>query len=440
MWIEELNLYNVKCFDSQKIKLGKDDKAFPWVTFLGENGTGKSTVLQAIGLLLAGPQAANKLMVPEGWLGNSEKLGELNCIIHADPVDLKTKSNGTNTKNEFSYSLKVTGNTATKIGGQTYSSPSFATESTDTLDWLQENVFLVTAKTWFAAGYGAFRRLSRQNDSRTLVPSLQSPMRYTNFLSQFNEDEALEGIETWVVYLDYLISKSNDKTAKRQFDLGVKAIDAVLPEGYSFKELDENGRMLFQTPESAVSIVRLSDGLRSVLALVGDLIWRMIEAYPDSKKPLDQPGIVLIDELDIHLHPSWQREIPGLLRKTFPNIQFIVATHSPIIAAGAGSDAKTYRFFKAGGDNQVEEISDIYAKSVDDILKSDAFGLVSEFSPETQGQIDQYFKLKNKKQLTAEEQKTLEKSIPFVRRALGPGGEPSPLDLKIAEILNSAKG
>ena len=66
MWVEEIVLDNIKCFERQSIKLGTKNAPFPWVTFLGENGTGKSTVLQSLALLLAGPEGATQLLKPIG--------------------------------------------------------------------------------------------------------------------------------------------------------------------------------------------------------------------------------------------------------------------------------------------------------------------------------------------------------------------------------------
>jgi predicted ATP-binding protein involved in virulence len=76
---------------------------------------------------------------------------------------------------------------------------------------------------------------------------------------------------------------------------------------------------------------QLSDGERSFLAIVGDLIRRLSLANPELKNPLLGAGVVLIDELELHLHPKWQREVVEKLRTTFPNIQFITTTHSPFI-------------------------------------------------------------------------------------------------------------
>ncbi len=439
MWIEEVTLENVKCFQSQTIQLGdKKEKAFQWVTFLGENGTGKTTVLQAIGLLLAGPEGANKLCSPDDWITESGKFGQIGLRLHRNDGD--KLSDRSPSKNIFEYAYFVVGLGKTSIHGRDYYEPTFAIshQIEEMMASLRASAFLPEGKGWFGAGYGAFRRLADTKGG--LVPREQVPMRHTNFLSQFRSDMPLEAFETWMVFLDYQITKTDKPLAKKQFELGKKAINSLLPAGYRLLGVDENGRMRFQSPQKEIGIGSLSDGLRSVLSFAGDLIYRMMHAFPDSKSPLEARGIVLIDELDIHLHPSWQRSMPGFLRRTFPNIQFIVATHSPVIAAGAGSDAVTYRFCKTEGDVKVERISNIFAQSVDDILRSPAFGLVSEFSEETQAQIDTYYALKRKPSLNAAEQKELEATYPFVREALGPGMGPSDIQLEIEALLKEKFG
>ena len=77
------------------------------------------------------------------------------------------------------------------------------------------------------------------------------------------------------------------------------------------------------------SLNELSGGYRAVLALAGDLAWRMAQGNPHLNNPLDSEAVVLIDEVDLHLHPSWQQRILADLTRTFPNAQFIVSTHSP---------------------------------------------------------------------------------------------------------------
>ena len=88
-------------------------------------------------------------------------------------------------------------------------------------------------------------------------------------------------------------------------------------------DLDQEGT------SHSVSLEQLSDGYRSVLALAADLAWRMANMDPLDKPPLTKEMIVLIDEIELHLHPAWQQRILTDLMRTFPKVQFIVSTHSP---------------------------------------------------------------------------------------------------------------
>jgi len=209
--------------------------------------------------------------------------------------------------------------------------------------------------------------------------------------------------------------------------MGVSAINALLPRGSVFDRVGDDGRVLFIVEGMRVPTIALSDGYRSVLALAGDLIWRLIQAFPDSTNPLAEPGVVLIDELDIHLHPSWHREIPGWLRAQFPNLQFFVATHSPLIAAGAGADALTLRFEVADGATKVDAVPNVAALNVDRILQSPAFGLDSPYSPSTTGRLARYDQLLRRgSHRSGDEDREFEQLQLFVETARPLGGPPEP--------------
>lgn len=435
MWVEEIFLENVKCFENDSIRFGSAKSAYPWVTLLGENGTGKSTLLQALALLLAGPEGAKQLLTrPSGWSRDESKPGKISVRIHQGSKDPGTYGGKIKERKVFQYTFYITGSETIRINNKVYTEPVITEDSNSkVLPWLRENALLPKGKGWFAAGYGAFRRLTREN--KIIVPALQTPLRYTNFYTQFREDQALEAFELWMIYLDYRISKSDDSQARRQKEWGIRAINKLLPDGNSFHSIDGKGSIWFNVGGSKVSTISLSDGYRSILALAGDLVWRLIEAFPDSENPLDEEGVVLIDELDIHLHPTWQRSIAGLLREIFPNLQFIMATHSPLVAAGAGEDAVTYRFYKRDGNIRVEQIKNVYSMSVDQILKSDAFGLVSSFSPDAQSRIDRYYSLKRKSDRTRKEEEELQLHIPFIQSSLGRENLESSTERELSDFI-----
>ena len=100
------------------------------------------------------------------------------------------------------------------------------------------------------------------------------------------------------------------------------------------------------------SVDQLSDGEKCTLALLGDLARRMALANQDLPDPLAGQGVVLIDEIELHMHPSWQRIILPTLCKTFPNVQFIVTTHSPQIL-GEVNDTFNLIMLSTEEENQV---------------------------------------------------------------------------------------
>jgi hypothetical protein len=393
MWIEEIALENIKCFDRTAVTFKKGRERANWVTLLSENGGGKTTLLQSIALMLAGPEVSTQLLPrPLGWVRDEKRPGKISCRIHKDDCD--SGAFGVDkVRNAFGYSMHVTGAEPVTIRGKAHSQPGLHESNDKVLSWLRQNAFSSNSHGWFAAGYGAFRRLTRR--SQVIVPTMQSPSRFTNFSTQFFEDEGLAAFENWLIYLDYQDAKGGKVKSKRLKEMSVEAVNGLLPDGVTYDSIDSNGRILFDVKGEKVPTFALSDGYRSVLALAGDLVWRLIASFPDATEPLSSKGVVLIDELDIHLHPVWQRDISGWLRAKFPNLQFIVTTHSPMVAAGAGADALTLRVAKDElGVLPVGE--SLFAMDIEDILKSEAFGLVSTYSPETQSKIDALERLHTK--------------------------------------------
>ncbi len=434
MWVEELHLENIKCFEKLSLRCGDKNGAFKWITLLGENGVGKSTMLQALGLLLAGPEGANQLLTkPLGWLRNESRQGKLSAKIHQTKND-PGKYGTTKIRNVFNFTYFITGTEKLQIRSKLFTEPAIVPNSDRTLSWLRQNAFPSKGEGWFASGYGAFRRLTKRN--QVVVPSLQTPERYTGFLAQFDEDQPLAAFEQWFVHLDYRIAKTQEELARKQQTLGIAAINKVLLEGAEFDSVRQDGRILFNVNGQKVATLNLSDGYRSVLALSGDLIWRLFMAFPASDDPMKEQGTVLIDELDIHLHPVWQRQIPAMLRSLFPNLQFIVSTHSPFVAAGSGEDAVTYRLgWNANKQVELTKTPNLSFMSVDRVLQSAAFAVVCLFSKQTQETIDRYYALRKKTKRTPAEENQLEMDMPIVQQAIGLEVPKTELENKMDQYL-----
>ena len=147
----------------------------------------------------------------------------------------------------------------------------------------------------------------------------------------------------------------------------------------------------------------LSLGYRTIAGWVMDLAWRFLDRYPDSPNPLAEPGIVFIDEIDLHLHPLWQREIISVLSSLFPATQFIATSHSPLIVQ-APETANLVLLQKR--DDNVEIVNDPGIPRnlrVDQILTSLLFRVPSSRNKRIQGLIAQRAELIDKAQRSREE-------------------------------------
>lgn len=153
-------------------------------------------------------------------------------------------------------------------------------------------------------------------------------------------------------------------------------------------------------------IEQLSEGYKIVIAMVADLAARMAEANPDMDNPLNSTGIVLIDEVDLHLHPRWQRDILSQLTTVFPNIQFVVSTHSPVIVVGAAEIAQVINLNKINEDENLV-YDHTHISNVGQVLLSDLFGLSYLYSPEWDDKIEERNSLLSKQELTEDEKKRL---------------------------------
>ncbi|UAY96252.1 AAA family ATPase [Dickeya dadantii] len=129
-----------------------------------------------------------------------------------------------------------------------------------------------------------------------------------------------------------LMQEVQDKAKDPQLNAVRSAITAFMP-GFSNLKVRRKPRLHMSVDKNgeAFNVLQLSQGEKSLMALVGDIARRLAIMNPTLDNPLHGQGIVLIDEVDMHLHPSWQRSIIERLTTTFPHCQFILTTHSPLV-------------------------------------------------------------------------------------------------------------
>lgn len=199
------------------------------------------------------------------------------------------------------------------------------------------------------------------------------------------------------------------------------------PLRFVMTEVNKYGR------ERELRIEQMSAGFKIMIAMVADLAARMAEANPSSERPLDESGIVLIDEIDLHLHAKWQRLVLSQLHTIFPRVQFIVTTHSPLVVVGA--NAEYVQLFKLCDSNCAEEISlsDKSSYDVGLMLLSEAFSVDSIYSPEIEKQQKRRRELLVKQNLTDMEKEELAALDDVVLNL--PDSSTNPLFDKLQELL-----
>lgn len=314
-------------------------KASGWHVIIGENGSGKSTVLRSIALALIGPTDVLRLDPNWAtWLTQGETEGEVEITVLKHQEDYRSGRGAVRGGTEYieavSARLALVRNKEGKV---------------DLVDRIRKSksspdkYFWASLKGWFSAGFGPFRRFTGGN--QTLEAFYVRNPKIGAHLTVFKEDAALTEIAIWLkdVYLRSLEKKDND------YDLILQGIkhfinmENLLPMGFQFHEVNSDGAF-FKGPDGAlINLNDLSEGIKSVLSLALEIIRLLVynfgakkvfsnyfDQYPDNNY-IPIYGVVLIDEIDAHLHPTWQTKIGQWFTKVFKNMQFIVATHSPLI-------------------------------------------------------------------------------------------------------------
>jgi predicted ATP-binding protein involved in virulence len=184
-----------------------------------------------------------------------------------------------------------------------------------------------------------------------------------------------------------------------------QALVRILPEvtDIRIQAADEPGgspRVEARTPDGWIPLRRLGFGYQSQIAWLVDFASRMFERYPNSPDPLAEPAVVLVDEIDLHMHPRWQRQVIGYLSERCPNTQFIVTAHSPLVVqAAAGANIVLLR--REGDHVVIDNDPEVLENwRVDQILTSELFGVESARPPQIEEQLKERRKILAKPKLT----------------------------------------
>lgn len=361
MIIHHLRIKNLKLLRDFELSF-IDDHGKPrmWTVIIGENGTAKTSLLQAIAMAAAGSLEVNSLAkkitgqlrdrrqdeqmevtATFGFLGDPP--GGARRIFPglggAPPPAAEIQITSTVTLDKDSSSLRARSE---------YTPPSIGDSSP--LDVARDK----NLAHWFVAGYGIARALP----DASKVPVLEQPS-IERMEPLFDSQVAL----TSTAFANYFHQQAKGNLYSKALKSVLFHTERLLPKISNFELRGRGGvskagdlvggnrfRQKIGKHEITVPATALSHGYQSTIAWVADLVGHIVLEADQPVSPEEMQGLVLLDEIDLYLHPTWQLALVSALRETFPQIQFVATTHSPLVLAGMHPDEIVRLWFADSGD------------------------------------------------------------------------------------------
>lgn len=349
MYIETVKIQHIRSIKEFEMR-------FPapagWHVLIGDNGSGKSSIIRALTLGVLGLDNANALASFEDfsrWLPPEENFGKVSLnIVRDNEVDMPAYKASKQVQSAIDIK-RINGNGKVILDGKVIPNNALWGDYSGT-------------SGWFIAAYGPFRRL--RGGTEAFAHIINSRPRLGACLSAFRDDVALTQLTAWLK--DLALDARKKSKAKTSLDALITFINTsgLLPgDAVLLDDIDSEGIKIRDANGVPVSIFESSDGFRSILSMTIDIIRFLMETYTVDKvfknkdqSAIDLPGVILIDEVDAHLHPVWQTRIGEWFTRFFPNIQFIVTTHSPLVCRAA-EKGTIWRLAAPGSGEQHREIT-----------------------------------------------------------------------------------
>ena len=377
--------------------------------FTGPNNSGKSTVLWVLGEILVYPFTFPERLLRSDranwnirYLTRNGDLGSFQGGFPTSPID------NTPLMDALGYTCFIP--SQRQGTGFRSTGPSLGMDIESRVD--EELDHLLRERPNLASLFGAEEMRRRMREGREqLGPSLQK--RGESLLSGSSLVTDRPVLQK-IVDLDYASYRTNNPRIREVIG-EVFSLASEITQGFpvELKEIvqDEvDGRLYLAvgTPYGTIPIDYLSQGTQSLIQCLARFFLGYAEFYEFPQDFQKQPGVLIIDEIDAHLHPTWQRRIIPTLVKHFPNVQIFCSTHSPLLLAGLGEgQVQLLRFDSTGRVNVSTNEEDIVGWSADEILR-DFLEVSNPTDWETVRRLDRFNELKSKPTLTSEESEELQ--------------------------------
>lgn len=341
---------------------------------VGDNGSGKSTVLQAIALASLGPAA------PEAQL-------PLRSLVRFREMTAKGKADSNRA------SIKARLRLHEQDGGEQTIRSSLDVVRRGELESLSFQgkgddewgpVFESQNEAFFCAAYGATRRIDAGESLERGSKPKSFFLRGQRMQSVFQDSFALYPLGWWLPELQ--------ATNPGRYSQVVSLMNALLePAEYRFTGEMRNREYLFERGSIQVPLPSLSDGYRAFISWMADLLYHVCYGCPPGRKLTESSGIVMVDEIDLHLHPKWQMQVVQTVARALPRMQFIFTSHSPLVAGSLEwMNILTMKIDSSRNRTKVQRLEQsVHGLDADQVLLTGFFGLETTRAPSKVSELEE---------------------------------------------------
>jgi hypothetical protein len=339
---------------------------------LGDNGSGKSTVLRTIALAACGPAVQESGLRDPGLIRRQEA----NFSVKPAQVDASFLLHEQDQAPDVTIASDLTIHRRGDYEVIDSKSPGFPPGMWEPLYESKNDAF-------FVVGYGASRRVERPELVDLGARTKTRPPRSQRVASLFEDSYSLIPLTYWLPRL----RKSN----KGRYAQVVRLLARLLGPGhYRFTEELDRGDYLFERGGLRIPFLAMSDGYKAFIGWVADLLYHLTEGAPAGKRLNESSGIVMVDEIDLHLHPRWQMRVIATIARTLPRMQFVFTSHSPLVAGSLEwMNIITMKTSNKTNRTVTRRLAqNIHGLDADQILLSNFFGLNSTRAGAKKTQLD----------------------------------------------------
>ncbi|HEY0460259.1 MAG TPA: AAA family ATPase [Pyrinomonadaceae bacterium] len=407
MYIQKAEIENIRSIEKFEIEF---KNPAGWHVLIGDNGAGKSTIIRSMALVLVGDIQTEALRQNwNEWLNKDTSQGKIRLDLLTDPEFDAFADKEIENSRDDAISIET----------------SFRKRNIRTI--IEDRYFLKAGEepveAWeiegwngfFSVAYGPYRRFKGGSPEWNELFKSLNHEDLSAHLSIFDESVALTESVNWLQELDYK-NLEKDSESQHTLDNLFKLINSedFLPHNAKLKKVSSDGVFFKDGNGVLISVNQMSDGYRSILSMTFELIRQLVRVYGSDavfkniekgEMFIDLPGVVLVDEIDAHLHPTWQTRIGNWFLKYFPKLQFIVTTHSPLVCRAA-EKGSIWRLAAPGSDEKSGEVTGVDRErliygNILDAYGTEVFGEDVSISQKSVEKQEELVKLSKKKMLDA---------------------------------------